>query len=91
MEYIVTYPQLSTFLKRRFPIKELEELVNTIKHKSGNDGTIDDMVLYDEIRQFIASKRNNDLNNIGTEQDYWDSYLAFETPLILFVKSSLNK
>lgn len=90
MEYIVTRPQLTSFLKRRFSIDELNELLITIKHKIDDEGVMQDMVIYNEIRNLVASKMKQYLNDTGIEQDFWDSYLVFETPLVEFVKSSLN-
>jgi len=90
MEYIVTRPQLTSFLKRRFSIDELNKLILVVKHKIDSVGISEDMAVYDGIREFLASKRNSDINDEGTEEEYWDSYSKYETPLFEFVRSSLN-
>jgi hypothetical protein len=90
MEYIVTRSQLTSFLKRRFSIDELNDLVLLVKHRIEDEGIMEEMVIYDEIRNFLASKKNDDINDNGTEQEYWDSYLRYETPLVEFVRSTLN-
>ena len=63
MEYIVTRSQLTSFLKRRFSIDELNDLVLLVKHRIEDEGIMEEMVIYDEIRNFLASKKNDDIND----------------------------
>ena len=83
--------ELPLSVKRRININDLNDLVNDIKDliDSGYDKTD---AIYDTIRQFIsASGRFTDvINNSGAEQDYWDSYIEVEKPLINYVKSQLK-
>ncbi len=97
MEYIVTRPQLTSFLKRRFSIEQLDELVNRVQEEMNQDYHLFQMnqnhkpenVIYDIVREFI-SWNVSDIEDQGVEREYWDSYLKYEIPLIEFVRSSLN-
>ena len=88
MEYIVTRPQLSTYLRRRFSTKDLDFMVRDVKEKVNMGEDVMESI-YDVVRNYISLKRL-DVNDEGTEQDYWDSYLQHETPLVEYIKSSLN-
>ena len=93
MEYIVTRPQLTSFLKRRFSIEQLDELLERVQEEMKNNDEIElinkpEHVIYNIVREFIAY--NVDIVDEGGEQEYWDSYLEYEIPLIEFVRSSLN-
>ena len=79
----------SLWLKRRFDISELNDLVRDIKNQIEKGESLD-TAIYDTIRQFIASKQFNDINDNGIEQDYWDSYLKYEEPLVKYVKKKLE-
>ena len=46
--------------------------------------------VYGIVRQYMSSNINDVFNNVGTEQDYWDSYLKYETPLVSYLKSKLD-
>ena len=89
MEYIITKPQLSTFLRRRFSIDELNEIVHSVKEQI-EDGESVDTAVYDGIRDFIKSKKFTEIDEFGDDQSYWDSYLAFERPLVSYVKMKLG-
>ena len=89
MEYIITKPQLSTFLRRRFSIDELNEIVYSVREQI-EDGESVDTAVYDGIREFIKSKKFTDIDEFGDEQSYWDSYLKYEDALIPYVKSQLG-
>jgi hypothetical protein len=89
MKYVITKPQLSIFLKRRFSHEDLLWLVNDVK-KMIDQGFGVESAVYDGIRQFIKSGELNDIDEFGNEQSYWDSYLKYETPLVAFVKSELG-
>lgn len=80
---------LIIFLIRRFSTDELNHLVQDIKDQI-EEGESLDTAIYDTIRQFIASKNLKDINLTGTEQEYWDSYLRYEKPLIKYVKKKLG-
>jgi hypothetical protein len=89
MKYVITKPQLSIFLKRRFSHEDLLWLVNDVK-KMIDQGFGVESAVYDGIRQFIKSGELDDIDEFGNEQSYWDSYLKYETPLVAFVKSELG-
>ena len=89
MKYIVTEPQLSIFLRRRFSLANLEEILNDVKELIEFGESVDTAV-YDGIREFIKSKKFSDIDEFGDDQSYWDSYLKYERPLVAFVKSQLN-
>jgi hypothetical protein len=89
MKYVITKPQLSIFLKRRFSHEDLLWLVNDVK-KMIDQGFGVESAVYDGIRQFIKSGELNDIDEFGNEQSYWESYLKYETPLVAFVKSELG-
>jgi hypothetical protein len=85
----LTESTISPWVKRRFDIEELTDLVSDVKSliDSGYD-KID--AIYDTVRQLIATKQFNDINDDGTEREYWDSYLRYEEPLIKYVKVKLG-
>ena len=74
-------------LKRRVNNDVLDELIYTVKSliDSGYD---ESDVIYDTVRQFIATKQFKLKND--SEQSYWDSYIEVEEPLVDYVKSKLN-
>jgi len=97
MKYIVTRTQLTSFLKRRFSIEQLDELVKKVQEEMNQDYHRFQMnqnhkpedVIYDIVREFILLNVS-DIVDQGVEREYWDSYLKYEIPLIEFVRSSLN-
>jgi hypothetical protein len=97
MKYIVTRHQLTSFLKRRFSIGQLDELVERVQEEMNQDYHQFQMnqnhkredVIYDIVREFILLNVS-DIVDQEDERVYWDSYLKYEIPLIEFVKSSLN-
>ena len=80
---------LTPWFRRRFDIDELDDLVKDVKDQI-EEGESLDTAIYDTIRQFITSKQFNDINDVGTEQEYWDSYLVYEKPLVKYVKEKLG-
>jgi len=80
---------LSPWFKRRFDIDELDDLVKDVKDQI-EEGESLDTAIYDTVRQFIATKNFSDINDTGTEQQYWDSYLMYEKPMIKYVKGKLG-
>ncbi len=56
MKYVITKPQLSIFLKRRFSHEDLLWLVNDVK-KMIDQGFGVESAVYDGIRQFIKKWR----------------------------------
>ena len=89
MEYVLTDKQLSVFLKRRFSPEDLEWIVNDVQEKI-DEGESFDTALYDGVRNLIKSKRFSDIDEFGNDNDYWRSYLKYEMPLVVYVKSKLN-
>ncbi len=92
MNYVLTETQVLNFLRRRFSVDDLNDLVRQAKYRIDNkwDDNAEESV-YGIVRQYMSSNINDVFNNIGTEQDYWDSYLKYETPLVSYVKSKLEK
>ncbi len=80
---------LSPWFKRRFDIDELDDLIKDIKDQI-EEGESLDTAIYDTVRQFIATKNFSGINDTGTEQQYWDSYLMYEKPIIKYVKEKLG-
>jgi hypothetical protein len=89
MDYIVKESQLTNFLKRRFSMEDLEQIVNDVKGSIEQGDSLDD-ALYDGIRQLIKSKKFNDIDEFGDDESYWNSYLKYEKELLAYVKSKLN-
>ena len=79
---------LPLYIRRRVSTVELDDLVLDVK-SSIDVGYNKTAVIYDTIRQFIASKKEFKFNN-ETEQGYWDSYIEVEEPLVNYVKTNLN-
>ena len=80
---------LSPWFKRRFDIDELDDLVKDVKDQI-EEGESLSTAIYDTVRQFIATKNFSDIDDTGTEQQYWDSYLRYEKPMIKYVKEKLG-
>ena len=89
MNIIVTEPQISLFLRRRFSPEELSWIVNDVKEMI-DEGESLDTAVYDGIREFIKSKKFSDIDEFGDDASYWDSYLNYERPLVAFVKYKLG-
>ena len=89
MDYIVKESQLTNFLKRRFPMEDLEQIVLDVKGSIEQGENWND-ALYDGIRQLIKSKNFNDIDEFGDEESYWNSYLKYERELLAYVKSKLG-
>ena len=82
MKYIVTEPQLSIFLRRRFTPEDLSWIVNDVKHKIEEEGIMEEMAIYGTISQFIVER----FPNLETHSNY----KAFEAPLTAFIKLKLG-
>lgn len=84
---VVNESHLPTYIRRRVTIEELDDLVDDVKGliDSGYD-RID--AIYDTVRQFIASNKNFRFLS-SSEQEYWDSYIMVEKPLVDYVKEML--
>ena len=89
MKIVITKPQLSVYLRRRFSAEDLLWIVNDVKEMI-DEGYGVESAVYDGIREFIKSGNFTDINEFGDEQSYWDSYLKYETPLVAYVKSELG-
>lgn len=92
MNVVVTEPQLNVFLRRRFTLKELETLIDHAKELVNNE---DDEVrkgtaIYDVVREFIKSANLSDIDEHGDDDSYWRSYLAYEIPLVAYIKSKIS-
>lgn len=81
--------EMTIHLRRRFSKEELDNLVADIENQIIS-GESRDTAIYDTIRNLIAIKDFTDIDNLGSEQDYWDSYLKYETPLVKYVKQNLK-
>jgi hypothetical protein len=89
MKYVINHSQLASFIRRRFSIEELNQIISSVKEQI-EDGESVDTAVYDTIRHYIAIKRPTRINDEGTEQQYWDSYIKYEIPLVEFVKHALK-
>ena len=89
MKYIISEPRLSMFLRRRFSYEDLLWIVNDVQEMI-DEGESVDTAVYDGIRDFIKSKKFTEIDEFGDDQSYWDSYLAFERPLVSYVKMKLG-
>lgn len=87
MKYLITKTQLSLFLRRRFSPEELNQLLDDVKDLIDEQGII---AVYDAVRELIKSRKFSDIDEFGNEDSYWRSYLAYEKPLVAFVKSELG-
>lgn len=82
MKYIISEPQLSIFLRRRFSADDLSSIVNDVKHKIEEEGIMKEMAIYGTISQFIEER----FPNLETRSDY----KALEAPLTAFIKLKLG-
>jgi hypothetical protein len=89
MDYIINYSQLETHIRRRFSIEDINQIIRSVKKQIEYGNSVDTAV-YDTIREYIALRRPNRINDEGTEQEYWDSYIKYEIPLVGFVKHVLE-
>jgi hemerythrin superfamily protein len=89
MDIIVRETQMKNFLKRRFSIKELLGVVDYIKEMIDHGVNKEDAI-YDGVRDLIKSRKFDDIDEFGDDDDYWDSYLRYEKPLISYVKMKLG-
>ena len=89
MKYVINYSQLEHFIRRRFSIDDLNKLIEDVTELIEYNGDIESSV-YDAVREFIKEGKFSDIDEFGFEQDYWDSYLKYEKPLVKFVKYTLK-
>jgi hypothetical protein len=89
MKYIINHSQLASFIRRRFSIEELNQIISSVKEQI-EDGESVDTAVYDTIRHYLSLKKPSDISDDGAEQQYWDSYIKYETPLVEFVKYTLG-
>jgi hypothetical protein len=89
MDYILTESQVLSFLRRRFSFYELDNIVNTVKQRIKEGDNVENSIL-GTIRYYISLKKFNDINHDGNEQDYSNSYLKYEIPLVAYVKSKFD-
>ena len=92
MNVVVTEPQLSLFLRRRFTFTELDTLVDHAKelYNDEDDDVRKETAIYDAVREFIKSANLSDIDEYGDDDSYWRSYLAYEKPLVAYVRSKLS-
>ena len=81
--------EIPVFLKRRFTPKVLDELLDVIRYKIEEGEQHENDIIYGTVRQFIYRCRMDDVIMHNTDQEYWESYLNLEKPLIQYVKSML--
>ena len=90
MKYIITEPQIMLFLRRRFYPEELQTLLEDVKELIDEQGLMEITAVYDGVREFIKSRKFPDIDEYGDDNSYWRSYIAYEKPLVAFVKSQLG-
>jgi len=74
---------------RRFSPEELDNLIKNVKDLTEIYEYEEDAI-YDAVRQLIATKNFEDINSAETDNQYWDSYLKYEAPLVKYVKEKLG-
>jgi hypothetical protein len=77
------------WFRRRFSIDELDDLVKDVKNRMKVYDYSEDAI-YDAVRQLIATKQFNDIDNAATDNEYWKSYMKYEEPLVKYVKEKLK-
>lgn len=80
----------STFLRRRFTTEDLKLIVDYVKDMIDGGVSVESATYDGIIRDFIKNKRFSDIDEFGTEQSYWDSYLKYEKALDSYVKTKLG-
>ena len=80
----------STFLRRRFTNEDLKLIVDYVKDMIDGGVSVESATYDGIIRDFIKNKRFSDIDEFGTEQSYWDSYLKYEKALDSYVKTKLG-
>ncbi len=80
----------STFLRRRFTTEDLKLIVDYVKDMIDGGVSVESATYDGIIRDFIKNKRFSDIDEFGTEQSYWDSYLKYEKALDNYVKTKLG-
>ena len=81
--------ELPIFIRRRFTMKELDKLIDDVDELIYYGGTTEDSI-YDAVREFIKERRFDDIDEFGDDQDYWRTYLKYETPLVKYVKHRMD-
>ena len=82
--------KLPPIIRRRYSQEDIENLIKNVKWYL-ESGYGKDEAIYGEVRNFIYTNRqDNDLNDNGNEQDYWDSYIKYERPLVDYILLRLN-
>ena len=89
MDIVVSEKQIINFLRRRISYEDLLWIVNDVQEMI-DEGESVDTAVYDGVRDFIKSKKFTEIDEFGDDQSYWDSYLAFERPLVSYVKMKLG-
>ena len=79
----------SAWFMRRFSPDELDNLIKNVKDLTEIYEYEEDAI-YDAVRQLIATKNFEDINSAETDNQYWDSYLKYEGPLVKYVKEKLG-
>jgi hypothetical protein len=80
---------LNPFARRRFNPDDLAQLVKDVKNRMKVYENSEDAI-YDAVRQLIATKNFKDIDNATTDNEYWDSYLKYEEPIVDYVKEKLG-
>ena len=80
---------LPLYIRRRVSMEELDGLVVDVKDLIDSNYDKTDAI-YDAVRQFVATKKEFKFNH-NTEQEYWDSYIEVEEPLVNYVKTNLQE
>jgi len=75
-------------IMRRVSQEDLDGLVNDVKDLIDNDYDKTDAI-YDTVRQYVASNTMFKFPE-SSEQEYWDSYIEIEKPLVDYVKERLS-
>lgn len=82
--------ELPTYIKRRYSPEDLDNLLNNVRFSIAS-GYEEDDAIYNEIRYFLSTNKYDDMNLEGNEQEYWDSYIRYEKPLVNYIKDKLKQ
>jgi hypothetical protein len=79
----------SPWVRRRFGLDELNDLINDVNELI-EYGTDPETAVYDAVREFIKERNFSDIDEFGDDSSYWESYLMYEKPLVSYVKERLR-
>jgi|LakMenE01Jun11ns_1017448.scaffolds.fasta_scaffold9323179_2 hypothetical protein len=83
--------ELPHFIRRRVSRSELEEMIYIINNYV-DDGYDPEDLIYEMVRELLASESFQSLiDDSGNENQYWESYIKVEKPLVDYLKKNIKK